>query len=304
MELKTLKSFVKVATLKNFSAAARELNTVQPAISRHIADLEDELGVRLFWRNTREVRVTLAGESLLRDAKEILARETVAKEQVQRAAQGKTGLLRIGYLGPACFTFIPDLVRTYAKSYPEVEIQLREMTVRQQLVALEEEQLDIGFSRSLPKNYRKEFFAEDIYWDTLTAVLPESHPLADAKSLRLQQLEEERFILFSRREAAGLFDQIIGVCQKEKITPVISSQPDHMQVLLTEVAAGLGVSVAPGCIKNMYTKGCAFVQIYKQKPSIATQLHYRRSIPLPTVEAFVKITLQGRETIQEQMKIR
>jgi len=114
MELKTLRSFVAVATLKNFSAAARELNTVQPAVSRHVSDLEDELGVQLLWRNTREVKVTPAGQSLLVDAKEILAAEIAAKESAKLAASGLTGRLRIGYLPPACFCFIPDLVRSYS----------------------------------------------------------------------------------------------------------------------------------------------------------------------------------------------
>lgn len=302
MEIKTLKSFVAVATFKNFSTAARELNIVQPAISRQITNLEKELGVCLLWRNTREVRVTPAGESLLRDAKKIIASETAAKEQAQKAAEGKTGRLLIGYLGPACFTFIPDLVRMYATCYPEVEIKLREMTVQQQLDMFEVGQLDIGFSRSLPTAYHKEFSVEDIYMDTLIAVIPKRHPLAKSKSLRLHELQKERFILFSRLEAAGLFDQIISVCQEEKFAPAISSQPENMQMLLTEVAAGLGVSVVPACVKRMYTKGCVFVPIYKQKPSIATQLHYRPDPPQPTVEAFVKITLENKEMIREQME--
>jgi DNA-binding transcriptional LysR family regulator len=303
MEIKTLKSFVAVATFSNFSAAARELNTVQPAISRHIADLESELGTRLFWRNTREVRLTAAGENLLQNAKAILADEVAAREQAQRAAKGLTGQLRIGYLGPACFTFIPTLVHTYKEFYPEVEISLRDMTVRQQLDTFDAEQLDIGFSRALPESHQKNLAAEDVYQDTLTAVVSASHPLAGANALRLKQLATDPFILYSRHEAPGLFDQIIGTFQQEKVIPTISSQPIKMQVLLTEVAAGLGVSVIPRCIRNMYTAGCSFVPILGQKPSIATQLHFRSQAPAPTVEAFVKIALKNRAQIREQMEL-
>lgn len=304
MEIKTLKSFVAVATCKNFSAAARELNTVQPAISRHITDLEDELGVRLFWRNTREVKITPAGESLLHDAKDILANEVAARQKAQRAALGKTGRLRIGYLGPACFTFIPNLVQTYASRYPEVEIELREMTVRQQLEAFDAGLLDVGFSRKLPKSYEKGFSVEDIYVDTLTTVIPSTHSLANLKSIRLGQLESDPFILYSRHEAAGLFDQIIHVFQKEKIVPTITSQPENMQVLLTEVAAGLGVSVVPACIEKLYTKGCVFIPLHGQKASIATQLHYPSDSSLPIVEEFVKITLENRLKIKKAMEKR
>jgi DNA-binding transcriptional LysR family regulator len=303
MELKILRSFVAVATNKSFSAAARELNTVQPAISRQIAALENELGVRLLLRNTREVKLTNAGSSLLHDAQAILADEAAAREQVRRAAQGKTGRLRIGYLGPACFTFIPLLVQAYTARYPEVEIQLRDMTVRQQLDAFDAEQMDIGFSRALPRSYQKDFTVEEIYLDTLIAVLPETHPLAAAKSLRLSQLEAESFILYSRHEAAGLFDQVISVFQQSQIAPTISSQPEKMQVLLTEVAAGLGVSVVPACIRNMYTVGCSFIPIFGQTPSIATQLHCRAGFLSPTVASFIQIAKENKMKIRQQMEL-
>jgi len=305
MEFKTLKSFVAVATLKNFSAAARALNTVQPAISRHVTDLEEELGVKLFWRTTREVKITPAGESLLFDAKKILANTAAARKRVLLAHQGKTGRLRIGYLGPACFTFIPKLVQSYISRYPEVEVSLREMTVRQQLEAFDAEDLDVGFSRSLPGSHRKDLAAEDIYQDTLMAVLPENHPIAcqsSSEPIQIQQLAAESFILFSRKEAAGLFDQIIGCFQKESVVPTITSQPEFMQVVLTQVASGLGVSVLPACTEDMYSTGCRFIRICGQKPSIATQLHYRPTPIQPTVKAFVDIVMENRDEIKKTME--
>jgi DNA-binding transcriptional LysR family regulator len=301
MEIRTLKSFITVATLKSFSAAARELNTVQPAISKQISDLEEELGVSLFWRNTREVIITAAGESLLREAQEILARERQAKDRARRAAHGEIGHLRIGYLASACFSFMPTLVQRYFQRYPDVHVSLQELTVRQQIDAFSAEQLDVGFSRPMSKTERVGFSVEEIYVDTLTAVLPETHSLAHAKSLRLRELEAGPFVLFARSEAVGLFDQIISACQQEKFAPNISSQPGNMQTVLTEVAAGLGVSIVPGCVRRLYTKGCAFVPIQKQKPSIPTELHYRSAPSSPTVEAFVELTMKAKQEIQRHM---
>lgn len=235
----------------------------------------------------------------------MIAAEATAIKRAQLANQGKTGRLRIGYLGPACFTFIPKLVQTYIRRYPEVEVSLREMTVRQQLEAFDAEELDVGFSRSLPSAYRKDFVVEDMYMDTLMAVLPVGHPLAVTKELkpvRLKQLQAESFILFSRREAAGLFDQVIGCFQKEGVVPTISSQPEFMQVVLTEVASGLGASVLPACIEDMYSTGCVFIPIQGQKPSIATQLHYKPDPILPTVESFVNIVLEKRGEIKHTME--
>ncbi|WP_310734274.1 LysR family transcriptional regulator [Shewanella sp. SG44-2] len=112
MDIKTLKSFISVASHQSFSAAARDLNTVQPAISRHIAMLEEELGVLLFTRNSREVLITTAGQQLLNDAKQILALASKAKSQVKRAYDGQIGELNIAHLSSACLTFMADLVRS------------------------------------------------------------------------------------------------------------------------------------------------------------------------------------------------
>jgi DNA-binding transcriptional LysR family regulator len=302
MEIKTLRSFVLVAMLKNFSAAARELNTVQPTISKHIADLEEELGVQLFWRNKREVKITPAGECLLHNAQEILASEVSTKFQVQQAARGKKGQLRIGYIGPACFCFLSELIRVYSKLYPEVELNLRKMTVQQEVDAFKAGQLDVGFLRPLPYPI-KGFSVEEIYVDTLTAVVPETHSLASHTRLKLQELKSEPFILFQDRAAVGVFEQIINACQKENFTPFIFSQPENMQTLLTEVAAGLGVSVVPGCVRKMYTEGCVFIPIEDQKPTIPTELHYRSDPYLPTVEAFVEIIRKAKPDIQKKMLI-
>jgi DNA-binding transcriptional LysR family regulator len=301
MEIKTLKSFVAVATMKNFSAAARELNAVQSSISRHIADLEEELEVQLFWRNTREVKITPAGESLLRDAQEILASEISAKKQAKRAARGETGRLRVGHIGPACFSFLPELVRTYSKRYPDVQVQLRQMSVEQQVDAFAAELLDVGFLRPLPETKIKNFSMEEIYVDTLTAVIPDTHPLAREKSLRMCELKDDPFILFKDRAAISIFNQIIRACQREKFTPVIFSQPENMQTLLTEVASELGVSIVPGCVRKMYTQGCVFIPIDNQKPTIPMELYYRSSPYLPTVEAFVQIIRKAKPDIQRSM---
>lgn len=108
---------------------------------------------------------------------------------------------------------------------------------------------------------------------------------------------------FSRREAAGLFDQIIGCFQEEGAVPTISIQPDNMQVALTNVASGLGVSGLPSCTQNMYSNGCVFIPILGQKPSIAAQLHLRTDPLLLTVRAFVDIVLKNRDAIKKAMEV-
>jgi len=288
MELKSLKSFVAVATLKNFSAAARELHTVQPAISRHILSLEEELDTALFIRNTRYVKITAAGEQLLKEATEILALVEGAKLRTLKTAKGEIGTLKIGYLPSACLTFLPQLIKKYKSHYPNVEVTLFEMTVSQQITAFEANQIDLGFSRPLPDNLTSNFDSKTIYTDRLTVILPNDHALANKNQLSLYELKDEAFILFNRDEAVSLFDGIISLCQENNFSPNIVGQPKHMQTLLTTVASGLGVGIAPYCTSALFTQGCTFVPISGSSPTILTQLHYKKLLLSPTAKAFIE----------------
>ncbi len=301
MELKLLKSFIAVATLKNFSLAARELHTVQPAISRHIAELEEELGLSLFWRNTRELKITAAGISLLKDAKNILKQEKQAIELAKRAAKGEIGAIRIGHIGSASFTFLPNLIRKYSMINPDVKISLFEMSVKEQIEGFKLGKIDIGISRALPEYMKNEIIAKELYIDKLFAVVPDTLELFKKDTIKLNELSDERFILFNRNEAPAIFDMIIGVCAKNNFIPEISSQPGSMQTVITEVASGLGVSVVPGCIRRLYTKGCKFIPIIGDTPLISTELHYQVDPIHPSVETFVKMTLDSLDIISNDI---
>nr|WP_320135277.1 LysR substrate-binding domain-containing protein [uncultured Amphritea sp.] len=302
MDVKPLKSFVAVASLKSFSAAARELHTVQPAISRHIAALEEELGTRLFIRNTRDVQITAAGLQLLSDAKSLLKQFEDAKSRTKRAAKGELGQLRVGYLPSACLTLIPYLVKQLHSRFPHVDISLYEMTVSEQLTAFKHDEIDIGISRPLPVDSGDGLASHLLYQDHLCVVVPEDHELARCQRVTLSDLQTEKLILFHREEAIGLFDTIIHLCQDNGFSPNLSAQPKHMQTLLTMVAAGLGIAIAPYCVAKLYTQGCCLIRIEKDQTEILTQIHYREKGLTPTAEAFVGLAKQSSGIIQEQMK--
>jgi DNA-binding transcriptional LysR family regulator len=302
VDVKPLKSFVTVATLKSFSAAARELHTVQPAISRHIAALEDELGTRLFIRNTRDVQITAAGLQLLSDAKILLKQFEDAKRRTKRAAKGELGQLRVGYLPSACLTLIPYLVKQFHSRFPHVEISLHEMTVSEQLTAFKHDEIDIGVSRPLPVDGGIGLVSHLLYQDHLCIVVPEDDEMAGRHRVKLSDLQAEKLILFHREEAIGLFDTIIHLCQDNGFSPNLSAQPKHMQTLLTMVAAGLGIAIAPYCVAKLYTQGCSLLRIENDQTAILTQIHYRDKGLTPTAEAFVELAKQSTDIIQEQMK--
>ena len=301
MELKILKSFITVAKYKSFSDAARELHTVQPAISRHISTLETELGVILFNRNSRDVTITEAGEQLLKDAMTILSLTEQAKTQVKLAHNGQIGSLNIAYLGSACLSFMATLVRTYRSQFPHVHVTLFEMTATEQIDALKNEQIDIAFSRPLPSSINDDFISHCIYIDKLVAIVNENHKLAKNQSINLAQLKDEHFILFNRDEALGLFDETIIHCKQAGFSPNIISQPRHMQTLVTEVAAGLGVAIAPYCIRKLYSEGCKFIELDNVNTQIPLHIQYKKTGNNATVNAFIHIVLAAKEEIEHGM---
>ncbi|WP_062762992.1 LysR family transcriptional regulator [Falsirhodobacter sp. alg1] len=301
MEIRTLRTFVTVARLKGFSAAARELNTVQPAISRQIHDLEAELGVSLFWRSTRDVRITTAGETLLQEAIEILAHEDRARKLVQRAGQGQIGRLRIGFLSSAAQGFLPAIVRSFSTDFPQVQVSLFEMTAAEQFTALETGQLDIALSRPLPAGAAEHFGSIEIYTDRLFVFLPEGHPLAAQARIAIAALAAHPFVLFQRPGAPGLFDQIITACRRAGFSPEIVAQPNSMQAVLTSVASGIGLSVAPGCIRQLDIKGCVIRPLQADAGSIPFELHHRTDRTEPSTQAFIDLMINSREDIRSRM---
>ena len=286
MDIKTLKSFIAVAKHQSFSEAARELYTVQPAISRQISSLETELGVVLFNRTSREVTITPAGEQLLKDSAVILALAEQAKIQAKRAHDGQIGTLNIAHLSSACLTFMTTLVRSYKERFPHVHVSLFEMTVTEQIEAFNNDRIDIGFSRPLPSAIADDFISHNIYIDKLVAIVNQSHALADRQTIDLVQLKDEKFVIFNRDEALGLFDETITLCKQAGFSPNIISQPKHMQTLVTEVAAGLGVAIAPYCVRKLYSDGCHFMALNHVSTQIPVHIQYKQNNNSATVAAF------------------
>lgn len=303
MDIKPLKSFVCVAKHKSFSEAARELNTVQPAISRHISSLEDELGVLLFRRNSRDVSITPAGEQLLKDVALILQLTEQAKVQAKRAHKGQIGSLNIGYLGSACLSFLAQIIRLYKVSFPHVHVSLYEMTATENIEALQSDTIDIAFSRPLPESLKGDYSAHNVYTDKLVLIVNKHHRLAGSEQVELRELKDEEFIIFNRNEALGLFDETITLCRQAGFSPNIVSQPKHMQTLVTEVAAGLGTAIAPYCTRKLYSDGCDFIRLEKVNTEIPMEIQYKTSRLNTRIEEFLEVVLAARNDIRDSMAI-
>jgi len=241
MELRQLQYFLAVAEELNFIRAAERLQMAQPPLSRQIRALEQELGVELFRRTKRRVELTEAGEAFLAEARQILAQVELGVRVAQRAGRGEIGRLVVGFEGSSTYDVIPISLKSYRERFPEVDLVVYAMTTEEQIQALLEGRINIGFVVS-PLSDRR-LTVEIILRESLVLAIPENHPLATLSSVRVRDLEGEPFIMFQRHRGCGLYDQVIAVCQRAGFSPRVIQEADEMQVILGFVAAGLGITL-------------------------------------------------------------
>jgi DNA-binding transcriptional LysR family regulator len=302
VELRYLLYFKTVAEQQSFTRAAEKLRIAQPAISQQIKTLEEELQVKLLVRTKRSVKLTAAGDAFLRQAKEILDRVEQSRVEARRAAQGETGTLSIGFFKTGSFLFLPDLIHAYRTQYPAVRIQLHEQTPSEQLDSLELGRIDVGFTFALPKIKSGRFVQELLYRDCIVAVLPDRHALACSQKISLEKLANENWVILNRSKAPELVDGFRLLCKSACFSPRVVNDPGSMQTVLAMVAAGIGVSLAPGCISRFYHHRLAFIPI---QPNPLDLVAARPDgDPSPTVAAFLDMLRQHLPQIRRKCAYR
>jgi DNA-binding transcriptional LysR family regulator len=260
MELRHLRYFTAVVECKGYREASRRLHITQPSISQAVSDLEDELGLKLFSRNGRNARVTAEGEIFYADAVRLLQQAETAIHTAKRAAQGKVGKLSIGFIGSATLSFLPDLIRRYKREYPNVKLELHDLYPVELDEACDRGEIDIAITRPLSLERSKNRQSTVLLRDPLVAVIPRSRRLK-SKKIRLADLANERFILFHRQGAPGVFDTIVGACRSQGFSPRVENQPNSMQTILSLVEAEEGVAIVPASISNLRSHGVQFVRL-------------------------------------------
>jgi DNA-binding transcriptional LysR family regulator len=303
MELRHLRYFTAVVQWKGYREASRRLHVSQPAISRTIADLEDELGLKLFARTKRAAELTPEGGIFYAEAVQVLARTDSAVQTAKRAANGEIGKLSIGFLGSATFAFLPELVRTFKAQHPGVRLTLQELTPLQQEAAFEKGLIDLGFTRTLTPEQSKIFSSRMLYSDPMMAVLPASRQ-AKTKSVRLTDLSKESFVLFHREEAPPLFDTITRMCNKVGFSPKVECEPNLMQTVLTIVAAEQGVSIVPACVRNLRSDGVCFYRLQPDDVRIELVAAWKKQAPSVALRAFLDVIDEKLRFIHQKAELR
>jgi DNA-binding transcriptional LysR family regulator len=242
---------------RHFGRAAARLHIAQPPLSQQIRRLEAEFGEPLLYRTTRSVELSPAGEVLLERAREILASVDIAIEDAHGASRGEYGRLAIGFTGSSTYAMLPALAAALRQELPQVRLDLRgELLTPAQVTRLIDGTLDLGLLR--PPVHERDLSTEILHAEPLVAVLPQTHPLAQADAVPLEQLKDEPFVTYPSHFRSVLHNAVEDACAAHGFKPRAAHEVAETATLVSFVAAGLGVSLVPASVRNMTVRGAVY----------------------------------------------
>ena len=242
MELRHLRSFVAVAEEQHFGRAAMRLAIVQPALTRQIQELEQDLGVTLFDRSGRNILLTNAGRTLLHDAQRVLADIELAGHRALMASRGQIGTLAVSFVaGMTDALLLPETLARFRILNPDVDLQLRVLSSHLQWGAVRSREANIGFVYFLPTNFPG-LHAQPISRTPVLLALPRGHRLERRPRLLLRDLHDEPFVWFPRTVNPTYHDHVVEACHRGGLAMRIVAEAPIEAMLMGLTAAGVGVS--------------------------------------------------------------
>jgi len=242
LELRQLKYFIEVAEREHVSEAAEHLHVAQSAVSRQIANLEDELGVHLFEREGRNVKLTPIGKLFLTHSLAIVKSVDRAIEQVNAYLDPERGSIKIGFPTSLASHLLPTVISAFKEKHPNVKYQLRQGSYSFLIDAVKNRELDLAFLGPVPTD-DFQLKSNILFTERMFALIPSKHRLSDRRSIRLRDLRNEPFVLFP--EGYILQKIAIDACKQEGFLPNINTEGEDLDAIKGLVAAGMGVTLLP-----------------------------------------------------------
>jgi DNA-binding transcriptional LysR family regulator len=291
MELRHLRYFVAVGEEQHYGRAAERLRVAQPALSRQIQDLEEEIGFKLFDRLSRGVKISVAGKLFLEDVRRILQQVNEATIRAKRVASGQSGTLRVGFVESISWHgVVPDSFRQFRERHPDVELQLRPLSSLQQIDAIRSGQLDAGFLFTIA-NTDKELAVLEVAVLNLMLAAPRGHPVTKLKKLRLRDLNDASFVWFPRRESPVYYDRLMKECFRGGLkAPYVVQEAVNEATILSLVSCRLGVAFVSEATRWRCPKGVALLPVADLKLPLSFALVWRKDNDSALLEQFVAET--------------
>ena len=242
MELRQIHYFIAVAKREHVTEAALALNVAQSAVSRQIFNLESELGIKLFFREGRNVKLTPIGKIFLEHMELAMKVIDNAKREVDEYLDPEHGTIRVGFPSSLAAYTLPTVISAFRERYPQVKFHLNQGSYHDLINGVIKGEFDMAMLGPVPKQEKK-VIGKILFTERIIALLPTSHPLAKQTSLELDQLRNDSFILFPKRYI--LHELIVKACQQIGFEPRVSFEGEDIDVIKGLVSAGLGVTLIP-----------------------------------------------------------
>lgn len=282
MEFHQLRYFVAAAEEMSMSRAAERVHVSQPALSRQIASLEDEIGVLLFDRVRKRIHLTEAGRFFLAKSRQLLCDAESGVQQVREQFGGVRRTLRLGFIGPFLDDLVAPAVREFQQRHPNSKVSLFDLPPSAQIGRLRQHELDAAILGNIDDHDRDLFTVKRLSRHRMAVALPQEHPLATKKSVKLAALKNDDWVSLSNTFFPGRRDFLTACCAQAGFAPRIVAEPDSLPLMLATIATNGGVGLIPGHARKLPHAGCIILPL--AAPVITTQLLLLLPKQTPTPE--------------------
>ena len=292
MELRHLRYFTTAVCEGSVTKAAKRLNIAQPPLSRQIRQLEEEVGVLLLEPGSRPLRTTDAGRFFFEHALSILDRTEALQMMTRRVGHIERDRFGIGFVGSILYGPLPGMLRRFQTTYPSIRIEMQELTSVQQVTALKDGSIDVGFGRLHVEDatIQREVLIEE----PLVVALPIGHSLLDrAEPLSLAALISEPLIVYPVTPRPSYADQVLSILRQRGLKPALTREVRELQTALGLVAAGVGLSIVPDAVQRFRRDEIVYRVLQDQTATSPIIMCSRASDQSPEVAEFLKLVRES-----------
>lgn len=296
MDLRQMRYFLALAEERNFGRAAERLHMAQPPLTRQIRALEEELDTLLFVRTPKGVELTPAGETLLDEVPNLLQLAQRARERTRLAGQGRIGRLDVGIFGSGVLDVIPRMLARFHAERPDIKITLHNLTKAEQLEALRERRITVGFNRLVPPE--DDLVIETVLRERLMVALPEGHPLGAQAEIDITDMDDAPLILYPNVPMRGLAQEVAGAFRAAGVRLRVEQEVEDVLTAVALVSGGFGLCVTTASTASLRLPGVSYRPLRCDTlRDIELSCLWRRGETSPVLSAFLRVV---REFAAEQ----
>jgi DNA-binding transcriptional LysR family regulator len=260
MDLRQLRYFVTVANERNFTRAAEKLNIAQPPLSRQVQQLEASLGTVLIERGTRPLRLTALGHLFYEHASQVLSRVAEVRQMMARATRTENRRYVIGFVASTIYARLPVLIRQFRQLAPDVELSLVEIGSLEQIAALKDGKIDVGFGRIRFDDDR--VVRTILREEKLVVAVPVAHPFTLSRGpIALSDIASRPIILYPRAPRPSYADQVLSLFRDHGLAPTVAHEARELQIAIGMVAAEEGLCIVPESVRQSRTEDVRYLEI-------------------------------------------